>query len=198
MNDALQERLESQLHEKMLAENEAYLADMKTRPVDEIIQSAYQIAWRENMLYLFESTTSLTPRQLEVLLELEQPLSELYDRWLGQDSQEMDLCAGVWKTMQITFWNAKRRKSTAIRRSQFIQSHCERHETAENCWNGEAIIGAARNAPRCSDRRHLFPIMRGIFLPFWAGRLRPTEKSGVCWCLPAPCSSGRRMIVSLS
>lgn len=94
MNDALQERLESQLHEKMLAENEAYLADMKTRPVDEIIQSAYQIAWRENMLYLFESTTSLTPRQLEVLLELEQPLSELYDRWLGQDSQEMDLLRG--------------------------------------------------------------------------------------------------------
>lgn len=90
MDEKLREHLESQLYEKMSAENEVFLADMKTKPVDEIIQSAYQIAWRENVLYLFEDETPLTVRQLEVLLELEQPLSELYDRWLQRDTNEME------------------------------------------------------------------------------------------------------------
>lgn len=90
IDEKLREQLENRLYEKMSAENEAYLADMKTKPVDEIIQNAYQIAWRENMLYLFEDETPLTVRQLEVLLELEQPLTELYDRWLKQDTNEIE------------------------------------------------------------------------------------------------------------
>lgn len=94
IDEKLQEQLEDQLYEKMSAENEAYLADMKTKPVDEIIQSAYQIAWRKNMLYLFDSPTTLTPQQLHVLLELKQPMAELYNCWLKQDTEEMDLLRG--------------------------------------------------------------------------------------------------------
>lgn len=90
-NDELREQLEDRLYERMAAENEAYLADIKSKPIDEVIQSAYQIAWRENMLYLFEDETPLTVRQLEVLSELEQPMAELYDHWLDRDTHEMDL-----------------------------------------------------------------------------------------------------------
>lgn len=88
--ETLHEQLQNRLYERMKAENETYLAEMKTKSVDEIIQSAYRIAWRENMLYLFEEETPLTVRQLEVLLELEHPLSELYDRWWKQDTNEME------------------------------------------------------------------------------------------------------------
>ena len=88
------DELETRLYERMSQENKAFLAEMKTKPAEEIIQNAYKIAWQENMLYLFDTTTSLTPPQLEVLSGLEQPMAELYNRWLKQDSQEMDLLRG--------------------------------------------------------------------------------------------------------
>ena len=43
---------EDKLYARMEQENEAYLAEIKTKPVDEIIANAYKIAWRENLLYL--------------------------------------------------------------------------------------------------------------------------------------------------
>lgn len=94
IDETLQEQLENQLYEKMSAENEAFLADLKTKPAEEIIQNAYQIAWRENMLYVFDSPTTLTPQQLNVLLELKQPMAELYNCWLKQDTEEMNLLRG--------------------------------------------------------------------------------------------------------
>ena len=36
----------------MEQENEADLAEIMTKQVDEIIANAYKIAWRENLLYL--------------------------------------------------------------------------------------------------------------------------------------------------
>lgn len=87
---AEKEALENQLYERMQQENEEFLADMKTRPADEIIHNAYEIASRENLLMLFEDETSLTPRQLETLLEFEHPLAELYDDWINRDTEEMD------------------------------------------------------------------------------------------------------------
>lgn len=46
------EQLEDKLYARMEQENEAYLAEIKTKPVDEIFANAYKIAWRENLLYL--------------------------------------------------------------------------------------------------------------------------------------------------
>lgn len=45
------EQLEDKLYARVEQENEAYLAEIKTKPVDEIIANAYEIAWRENLLY---------------------------------------------------------------------------------------------------------------------------------------------------
>lgn len=36
----------------MSAENEAFLADLRVKPVDEIISHAYEIACRDNLLML--------------------------------------------------------------------------------------------------------------------------------------------------
>jgi len=46
------EQLENRLYERMSAENEAFLADLRVKPVDEIISHAYEIACRDNLLFL--------------------------------------------------------------------------------------------------------------------------------------------------
>ena len=84
------EQLENRLYERMSAENEAFLADLKTKPADEIISHAYEIACRDNLLILFEDETGLSERQLAVLNEFEHPLSQLYTDWLSHDTDEMD------------------------------------------------------------------------------------------------------------
>ena len=94
MDNDLKAQLEEQLYERMSHENEAYLEELKTRPAEEIIESAYQIACRENILYLFEEETHLNVRQLQVLTEMSSPLRELYEDWCGRDSNEMELLRG--------------------------------------------------------------------------------------------------------
>lgn len=84
------DQLEDKLYERMSAENEAFLADLKTKPVDEIISHAYEIARRDDFLMLFEDETTLNQRQLEVLMEFEHPLTALYEDWLNRDTDEMD------------------------------------------------------------------------------------------------------------
>ena len=84
------EQLENKLYERMSAENETFLTDLKAKPVDEIISHAYEIACRDNLLMLFEDETGLSERQLAVLTEFEHPLSQLYTDWLSRDTDEMD------------------------------------------------------------------------------------------------------------
>ena len=84
------EQLENTLYERMSAENKTFLADLKTKPADEIISHAYEIACRDNFLMLFEYETSLNQRQLEVLMEFDHPLEALFDDWINRDSDEMD------------------------------------------------------------------------------------------------------------
>ena len=84
------DELENQIYEKMSQENAAFLAEMKTKSPDEIISRAYEIACRDNLLMLFEDETSLSERQLEVLMEFDHPLEALFDDWINRDSDEMD------------------------------------------------------------------------------------------------------------
>ncbi len=56
------EQLENKLYERMSAENETFLTDLKAKPADEIISHAYEIACRDNFLMLFEYETSLNQR----------------------------------------------------------------------------------------------------------------------------------------
>ncbi len=48
------DQLENTFYERMSAENEAFLADLRVKPADEIISHAYEIACRDNLLMLFE------------------------------------------------------------------------------------------------------------------------------------------------
>ena len=66
-----------------------YLEDMKTKPPQEIINSAYQIVNKQDLLMILESA-EFTPAELNVLNELEHPLQVLYEEWLPVEDRHME------------------------------------------------------------------------------------------------------------
>lgn len=83
------EQLGKQLYDKLYAEQNQYLEELKCGTVENAISKAYEIAFRENIVFLFETETRLTLQELEVLLNMEYPLAELYAEWLSTDTSEM-------------------------------------------------------------------------------------------------------------
>ena len=76
------------LYDKALAELNTYLENMKTKPPQEIINSAYQIVNKQDLLMIFESA-EFTPAELNVLNGLDHPLQVLYEEWLSVDDRHM-------------------------------------------------------------------------------------------------------------
>lgn len=77
------------LYDKALTELNTYLEDMKTKPPQEIINSAYQIVNKQDLLMILESA-EFTPAELNVLNELEHPLQVLYEEWLPVEDRHME------------------------------------------------------------------------------------------------------------
>ena len=77
------------LYDKALTELNTYLEDMKTKPPQEIINSAYQIVNKQDLLMILESA-EFTPAELNVLNELDHPLQVLYEEWLPVEDRHMD------------------------------------------------------------------------------------------------------------
>ena len=77
------------LYDKAQTELAAYLENMKTRPPQEIINSAYQIVNKQDLLMILEYA-EFTPAELTVLSELEHPLQVLYEEWLPVEDRHME------------------------------------------------------------------------------------------------------------
>ena len=77
------------LYDKALAELNTYLENMKTRPPQEIINSAYQIVNKQDLLMILEDA-EFTPAELNVLNELDHPLQVLYEEWLPVEDRHME------------------------------------------------------------------------------------------------------------
>lgn len=77
------------LYDKALTELNTYLEDMKTKPPQEIINSAYQIVNKQDLLMILESA-EFTPAELNVLNELEHPLQVMYEEWLPVEDRHME------------------------------------------------------------------------------------------------------------
>ena len=60
--------LEEQIYQKMKNEQDAFLAELKTKSKNEIISHAQEITVRENILYLFSEPGRYTQQELNVLL----------------------------------------------------------------------------------------------------------------------------------
>jgi hypothetical protein len=78
------------LKNKMRAEYEGFIADMKTKPPAAILEAAYEKVFKEELLLTIENETP-GDEQIAALLTLDTPLDDLYFNWLDTDASYMDM-----------------------------------------------------------------------------------------------------------
>lgn len=83
------EKLRNVLYEKASKEQEFYYAELKKMSQEQIIEKAYEIVMREDIMIVFEDE-SLSDKQVEALVKLDYPLSACYDEWQKTDVSYMD------------------------------------------------------------------------------------------------------------
>ena len=72
----------SLLYEKVQAEYDDFIAEMKGKPADEIIESAYQIVIKDEItVFCRDCSPKLADRQFEVLLSSRNALYEIFEQW---------------------------------------------------------------------------------------------------------------------
>ena len=70
------------LYEKVQAEHDDFIAKMKCKPADEIIESAYQIVIKDEItVFCRDCSPRLTDRQFEALLSSKNALYEIFEQW---------------------------------------------------------------------------------------------------------------------
>lgn len=77
------------MYKKASKEQEAYYDELKKMTPEQIIEKAYEIVMREDILIVFEDE-SLSDKQFEALAKLDYPLSACYDEWQKTDVTYMD------------------------------------------------------------------------------------------------------------
>ena len=70
------------LYEKVQTEYDDFIAEMKDKSADEIIESAYQIVIKgEITVFCRDCSPKLTDRQFEALLSSRNALYEIFEQW---------------------------------------------------------------------------------------------------------------------
>ena len=88
------EMLNQKVCDKIQAELDEFIAELKTKSSSEIIECAYELIYKEDILQSFDfdvrGNNPLTNEQAKVLLSLKNPLDYLYQEWLECDSSVLD------------------------------------------------------------------------------------------------------------
>lgn len=88
------EILNQKVWEKMQAELDRFIKELKTKSPDEIIESAYELIYKEDILQSFDfelgGNCPLSNEQAKALLSLKHPLDYLYQEWLDYDCSVLD------------------------------------------------------------------------------------------------------------
>lgn len=89
------EILNIKVFEKMQRELDTFIADIKTKPSADMIEFAYELVYKEDILqsFDFELTDNypLTNEQAKALLAMKYPLDYLYQEWLDYDNSALDM-----------------------------------------------------------------------------------------------------------
>ena len=80
----------NKLYEKMKNELNELKTELKSKPPDEIIQSAYELVTKEDILSVFEIEEDFDLQEYKALLKTKKPLEYLYQEWLDYDGSVMD------------------------------------------------------------------------------------------------------------
>ena len=72
----------SLLYEKVQAEHDDFIAEMKGKSADEIIESAYQIVIKDEItVFCRDCSPTLADKQFEALLSSKNALYEVFEQW---------------------------------------------------------------------------------------------------------------------
>lgn len=83
------EELNTQLYEKMKAEQDKYRDWLITQPPEEILNHTYEYTIREDILMCMEEA-ELTPKQAKALLKSPCPLGDCYEVFRDREDNHMD------------------------------------------------------------------------------------------------------------
>lgn len=88
--------LNTELYQKMFAEQEAYRRELLTMPPEEILGHAYEYVAREDILLSLEYS-DLSAKQAKALLQTDTPLADIYAKW---EKRETDHMTDIWDTVE--------------------------------------------------------------------------------------------------
>ena len=83
--------LSDQLYFKMKKELEQFKADLMTKPPKDILDAAYELTIKEDLLCIFETEDRFTDKECRALLKCKAPLDYLYQEWMDTDVTYMDV-----------------------------------------------------------------------------------------------------------
>lgn len=75
-------KLSEVLYDKVRAEYDKFISDMRREPVDVVIESAYEIVWKDNITqYLENENPDISQKQYAALMTSKNTLDEIYEEW---------------------------------------------------------------------------------------------------------------------
>lgn len=83
------EQLNKTLYEKMYAEQQRFIEKLKNSTPEIVIQNAYELVIREDILLYLEGN-DLESHQCKALLEEKEPLSKLFLAWENYEGDHMN------------------------------------------------------------------------------------------------------------
>ena len=90
------EKLNTQLYNKMVAEQAKYRDWLLTLPAADVLDHASEYSFREDILVSLEGQ-SLTAAQAKALLRSPTPVADVYQDWEMRDPNYME---DIWETME--------------------------------------------------------------------------------------------------
>ena len=104
------EELNTELYQKMFAEQERYREELLSMSPEEVLDHAYEYTVREDLLLSLEYD-DLDNRQAKALLKRDEPLKELFAQFESQDTGYMDVVREAIETYANNLDLAERTKS---------------------------------------------------------------------------------------
>ena len=87
---AKRKSLEDRAYEKINREMNEYLAEIKTKSPEEIVEAAYEITYKNEILGMFEWEGAFNDKQCKAILKTKNALDYLYQEWLDYDGSVLD------------------------------------------------------------------------------------------------------------
>lgn len=78
------------LYEKVQAEYDAFIEELKTKPAEEVIEKAYEKVFKEEFVCICEFA-NFDRKEAKALYLEKYPLDRMYQDWLKSDASYMDM-----------------------------------------------------------------------------------------------------------